>query len=198
MVIKKEIKMDKKALRRKMLQRRGLLPEEERLQLSHRIAKMVEQHPDFILADTVLVFVGYASEVCTDEMIRNSLAVNKKVYVPKVMGTAMDFFRIHGLDDCEAGFRGILEPKTTKEPYVKQPGEKALMLLPGLAFDEAGHRLGYGGGFYDRYLMEHHDIVKMGIGFEFQMTKYVPTDKFDQVLDFFVSEKKVRHMEKGK
>lgn len=104
----------------------------------------------------------------------------------------MDFYAIHDLKECAPGYMGIPEPPLDAAPFVfkEEQKEEVLMILPGLAFDERGKRLGYGGGFYDRFLKEHKLCTKMGIGFEFQCVEKVPGNEQDIDVDMIVTEKR--------
>lgn len=102
----------------------------------------------------------------------------------------MDFYEIHDLKECEPGYMGIPEPPLCASPYSFKEGRDALMILPGLAFDKKGGRLGYGGGFYDRFLESYPSLTKMGIGFAFQCIEEVPVNTQDINMDVIVTEEK--------
>ena len=131
-------------------------------------------------------------ETETSDLIRQAWADGKKTAVPKVIGETMKFFYITSLEnDLEEGYFGI------RENYEKNPADEAadregsLMLMPGVAFDEARHRIGYGGGFYDRYLEAHPGLRTAALAFEFQVKAEVPFEKFDILPGRIVTEKRV-------
>lgn len=97
----------------------------------------------------------------------------------------MIFYEITSMDDLEPGYFGILEPK---EGLAKATGEDGLMIMPGVAFDPFRHRVGYGGGFYDRYLSVHTKHSTAALAFEFQMLEEVPVEPTDLLPDVVITE----------
>lgn len=177
----------KKSLRKQLLQCRDGLTEEERSKSSRLVTEQILAHPWYGEADRILGFVSFGSEIDTKGILRDALLADKKVYVPKIEygdeGKKMLFYRIRGLDELQAGFHGILEPAGTSEcyDYPEDSANKTLMLMPGVAFDRKGNRMGYGGGFYDRFL-EDKEALRMrtiAIGFACQMVDRVPAGEQD-------------------
>ena len=143
-------------------------------------------------AETLFVYVDCKHETETSDLIRRAWADGKSVAVPRVLGQEMKFFYIHSLEtDLEDGYFGI------REPYEKEPADEAadrpgsLMVMPGVAFDEARHRIGYGGGFYDRYLEAHPGLDTIALAFDFQVKEEVPFEPFDILPGKIVTEKRV-------
>ena len=99
----------------------------------------------------------------------------------------MVFCRIMSLDDCVKGTYGILEPK--KDCQVVRADENSLILVPGCAFTRDGLRMGYGGGYYDRYLQMYKEAVTVGYAFEEQLFDAIPSEAHDRRLDFVVTQK---------
>lgn len=177
---------------------RDALSKEERLLFSLDIMKQVISHDAFLRAENILIFMHYGSEVCTDGIIAHAISQGKRVFVPRVDGRRMDFYEICDISECSPGYMKIPEPPVTAERFcktcdkTKEMGrDGTLMILPGLAFDKAGGRLGYGGGFYDRYLAENDNGIKLGIAYEFQFVEEVPTDRQDICVDAVVTEKRI-------
>lgn len=145
----------KKRFRREALTKRDGLTAEQRRNYSGRIIKKLIDLPCYVNADAILTYVSFRSEVDTFPLIERAFTDGKAVFAPKVLRKEMDFFRIYSLADLTAGYRGILEP-SGKYSYDEwsgdQLGQCILICMPGAAFDRARHRIGYGGGFYDRYL----------------------------------------------
>ena len=112
----------------------------------------------------------------------------KKVAAPKVVGEDMIFYQISHPEDLEPGYYGIREPKTD---LPVADGEDGLMVMPGVAFDDRRHRVGYGGGFYDRYLSKHTRHFTAALAFEFQMMEEVPTEPTDLLPDVVITEKTI-------
>ena len=171
----------KKEIRQRLLAMRSACPKEERARQSAEIARLVAAHPAYHGCGTLFSYVPFRQEVDTWPLMRIALAEGKTVAVPKVEGREMTFYRITGEDDLVPGSFGILEPKENC-PAVS-PASDDVMLLPGAAFDREGHRIGYGGGFYDRYLEKHPEPVKIGICFDFQLVDAIPAETFDQAAD---------------
>lgn len=127
--------------------------------------------------DTIFVYVDYNREVKTSTIIADALKLGKKVAVPKVYnhdisaeiidGNYMKFHYITSTDDLEEGYNGIREPKVDL-PVADYDSDKALMIMPMIAFDERRNRVGYGGGFYDRYLNSHPVAYKIGLAYDEQ------------------------------
>lgn len=181
---------EKKTLRNKMKALRDRLSYEEVLDLSQMITEKAVSCYEFLEAEDILVYMHYQNEVRTDGIIAYAWMMKKRVFVPRVKEHTMDFYEIHDLKECEPGYMGIPEPPLCAAPYSFKEGRDALMILPGLAFDKKGGRLGYGGGFYDRFLESHPFLTKMGIGFEFQCIEEVPVNTQDINMDVIVTEEK--------
>lgn len=145
----------KKRFRREALTKRDGLTAEQRRNYSGRIIKKLIDLPCYVNADAILTYVSFRSEVDSFPLIERAFADGKAVFAPKVLGKEMDFFRMYSLADLTEGYRGILEPScgcSYDERNTDQVSQSTLICLPGAAFDRARHRIGYGGGFYDRYL----------------------------------------------
>ena len=97
----------------------------------------------------------------------------------------MDFYEIHSLNDLKEGHFHILEPTTQ---LLIKPNQIDLMIVPMLAFDSNNHRVGYGKGYYDRYLSCEFNRYKIGLAFSFQQVSYIPIDQFDLPLDEIIQE----------
>ena len=114
----------------------------------------------------------------TAEILKYCLKEGKAVYCPRVTGKEMDFYRISAVEELAAGFHGILEPPGAPERLFR-PGKKALMVMPGVVFDRQHHRIGYGGGYYDRYLQGLQGIVTAALAFSFQVVEEIPAEPHD-------------------
>jgi 5-formyltetrahydrofolate cyclo-ligase len=140
-------------------------------------------------APVVFAYIDCKNEVQTKKVIEQCWKDNKVVAVPKVFGDVMHFYTISSFADLEEGYFGIREPKNTdREPIIC---ENALMILPGVAFDLQRHRVGYGGGFYDKYLELHSNLKKIAFAFEFQIYDKVPYESFDQQPEKVITEKRI-------
>ncbi len=103
--------------------------------------------------------------------------------VPKMEGAEINFYEIAGLDETEAGCMGILEPVPGARPWKPAQAEEALVLVPVVAFDPTGGRMGYGGGFYDRFFRREPKHPKWGLAYDFQIADRVPQEPWDQKMD---------------
>ena len=113
-------------------------------------------------------------------MLQKALDDGKKVAVPKVYGDEMKFIYLTDLSQVEKGYSGIPEP-IADEPVADDP--TALVLMPGLAFDPEGHRIGYGGGFYDKFLAAEPNHPTLALCYEFQVLPKLETEAFDIPVD---------------
>lgn len=141
----------KREIRLEALKRRDHLTAEQRRDYSARIIKKLTSLSCYQEADAVLTYISFRSEVDTFPLLEQAFADGKKVFAPKVFGKEMEFLRIASPADLTEGYRGIWEPKDGS-PSPDWISQKSLICMPGAAFDRARHRIGYGGGFYDRYL----------------------------------------------
>ena len=175
----------KKLLRKQMLSLRNQLTEENRTQASMAIWEQIYQLPMYQNVETVYLYLSYQSEVDTLQQIDRILQDKKKIAVPKVTSEReMTFFYIHGMMDVRSGYRGILEPITTKEAS----GTEGILLVPGTAFDCQLYRMGYGGGFYDAYMKKHTELWRLGISFDCQMVEELPLEDHDEKLNGVITE----------
>jgi 5-formyltetrahydrofolate cyclo-ligase len=184
----------KKELRRKVQQLRDSIDPEQRRILSDRVAANLWSVPEFVAADTVLFFISFRSEVDTMPMIIRALEEKKTVCVPctDAGNKAMVASRITDLDtDLELGNYDILEPR--EECLRPLPPESMdVILMPGVAFDLTGGRLGYGGGYYDRFLEKcSPDCMLVAVAFEIQIVEHVPCADHDANIHKIVTEKRV-------
>lgn len=153
-----------------------------------RICRLVLGDPEYKARGSVFIYASYGSEVSTETLIEAALSEEKKVYLPRVTDAEagiMSFFKISGVEDLETGYRGIPEPVT--EDGFDGDYEDVFMVVPGAAFNKEGHRIGYGRGFYDRYLNDKTGIYKVGVCFSCQMTETIPADAFDVKMDRVVT-----------
>lgn len=174
---KKDIKKEaKKAIRREIKARRAAHTDEQIHRMSMSVCEQLTTLEEYKNAAVVYAYVDCKHEVETRDIIRTAWKDGKKVAVPKVLGERMQFFYITSFEkDLEDGYYGIREPREVN------PADEnvALLLMPGVAFDEARHRVGYGGGFYDRFLEEHPEMITVALAFEFQVQPEVPFEEFD-------------------
>lgn len=150
------IKEYKTELRNKFKERRRTMTDTRKQQADHRIAARLRALASYRRAKTVLTYVSTPIEVGTHEIIAKALSDGKRVAVPRcVSGTReMDFFYINGIDELVPRTFGVLEPNDDPEKLVTD-FEDSICVVPALACDRLGFRLGYGGGYYDRFLRKY-------------------------------------------
>lgn len=174
---------NKADIRREVLQRRKALDEVQRRKAAVLLAERILGHQWYYLSENILGFFPYGSEIDVREILQDALDKGKKLYLPKVTGDEMEFFRVTSLDELQEGYRGIYEPVGDTERYVydKESAGKTLMLMPGAVFDRNNNRIGYGKGYYDKYLCEKPklQVRSMGVGFICQMVEQLPAQGWD-------------------
>ena len=181
----------KKDIRKKIFAERKLRTDEQIEIMSRTITDKVTALPAFKNADRILVYADYNHEVVTEYLIKEAWKAGKEVAVPKVVGKDMIFYRLTDFSQLEPGYFGIPEP--VRGEIVKW--EDALMVMPGVAFDPENNRVGYGGGFYDRFLEKHPDITRLAVAFDFQILDLVPTEPTDICPQIIVTQSKVYRRE---
>ena len=175
----------KAELRRKYRMLRDTIAEAQRVERSAAIEQMVLSIDRVQQAGSIFVYVSSGVEVRTHELIAALLDQGKTVAVPRVLPEpgVMQPVVIHALNDFAPGRFGIPEP-TTHEYLDETPD---ITIVPGLAFTRTGHRLGQGGGFYDRYLQQHPATYKVGVCFTEQLADVIPLDDHDVLMDEVVT-----------
>lgn len=180
-------KIDSKTILRKEMQalRRGISEEEakkaEAACMEHLIRSDLYKNHAWIYP-----YISYQKEMPTLHLIERMIEDGKRIAVPKVIGDEMVFYEITSLSDCQPGCMGILEPVEGKNT-VTEPG---LMLMPGLAFDLQGGRMGYGGGYYDKYLARYPYHCTAAWAYDFQIVEQVPMKSHDRRVDYMITPEK--------
>ena len=179
--------INKKELRKKMIRLRRSIPPEERRQAAEACAARLAQRAVFDKAKILFCYAAYNSELSLAPIIAMAESAGKEVAFPRVTGAEEMEFVLGG--SLQRGYQGIPEP-VGGQIVVPKPGD--LMLLPGLAFSEKGDRLGYGKGFYDRYLGALKSRPACwGVGFSQQLVASLPTQEWDQPLDAVLTPEKI-------
>ncbi len=177
--------MTKKEIRRIVKERRSLLLPEQETTASGAILSFLVSLPEYRETDTVYCYVDYNHEVQTWPVMERAMADGKQVAVPRVDGKSMDFYYITSKTDLESGYFGIMEPKAGLPVASTQ---EALFIMPGVAFDRSHHRVGYGGGFYDRYLERMPGLKTAAVAYECQIFEAVPFEPFDIRPEILITE----------
>ena len=172
--------MDKKELRRSIRERKRAMTEEEIVSRSEKLGVLFAQSEAYKNAKTIYGYLPYNQEVRTVPMLEQALKDGKKVAVPKVYGDEMKFLYLDDLTKVSKGYAGIPEP-IADGPVADD--QTALVLMPGLAFDPQGHRIGYGGGFYDKFLAAEPNHPTLALCYEFQLLPELDTEEHDIPVD---------------
>ena len=172
--------MNKRELRAAIRAKKRAMTPEEIETRSRRLGQLFAESEAYRNADTIYGYLPYNQEVRTVPMLEQALKDGKRVAVPKVYGDEMKFLYLDDLSQVEKGYAGIPEP-IADEPVADD--DTALVLMPGLAFDPSGHRIGYGGGFYDKFLAAEPNHPTLALCYEFQMLPELHTEEHDIPVD---------------
>ena len=168
--------MDKRQLRQFIREKkRAMTPEQIEL-ASKKLTELFLATEEYRAAKTIYGYLPYNQEVRTIPLLRQALLDGKQVAVPKVYGDEMRFILLPELDRVTRGYSGIPEP-IDDGPVADDP--TALVLMPGLAVDKDGRRIGYGGGFYDKFLTAEPTHPTVALCYEFQIVPHIPAEEFD-------------------
>jgi 5-formyltetrahydrofolate cyclo-ligase len=181
----------KEKTRRKIKEKRRKQTKEENKQKSKEIKERLFELDEYKDAKTVLFYVSNNDEVFTHDMIRESF-YKKNVIIPisNTENNILILSKLKSWDELTIGSYRILEPK--KEKIRKTNiNEIDLIIVPGVAFDAKGNRMGHGKGYYDRLLENKKQIPTVGLAFEFQVVNDIPTDEYDIPVDLIITEKRI-------
>lgn len=172
--------MDKKELRSRIRQLKRAMTEEQINTASAKLGELFVHTPQYQNAKTIYGYLPYNQEVRTVPMLEQAIQDGKRVAVPKVYGDDMKFIYMDDLTQISEGYAGIPEP-IADGPVADDP--TALVLMPGMAFTEKGDRMGYGGGFYDKFLASEPQHPTVALCYAFQMVESLPTEEYDIPVD---------------
>ena len=179
----------KKQLRKAMLQKRKELSESETAVKNFAITEKLLSLAKVQSAELILPFVSAKGEVGTREFIARCFDAGKTVAVPRCIdGSNMEFCVIHTFDDLEKGMYGIHEPKEYCEVIKAENAENSVLIVPALCFDTKGYRLGYGKGYYDRFISRYSGFT-VGVCYSEFITDDIPIDEYDRCVDIVITEK---------
>lgn len=179
----------KSELRKEMKAYRAGLDRKQKQQMDHAIWTHFFELQKVQEAQHFFVYASFGTEIDTLSLMEKLWKAGKRVYAPRVNGKEMDFYEITSMQDLKKGYREILEPV---EQLVPVRGLSGVMIMPGLAFDRKGHRIGYGGGFYDRYIArQKNDCYKIAVAYQKQVWPFIATQEYDQTADCIVTEQEI-------
>ena len=172
--------MNKTELRKSIRAQKRAMTEEEIVQKSAQLGRLFLDSEEYRNARSIYGYLPYNQEVRTVAMLEQALRDGKRVAVPKCYGDEMRFIWMEDLSLVEKGYAGIPEP-IADGPVADD--ETALVLMPGMALDPQGHRIGYGGGFYDKFLAQEKNHPTLALCYDFQMLPHLDTEEFDIPVD---------------
>ncbi len=173
--------MNKKEMRAYIRSKKRAMTETQIVSASRNLGDLFRRSELYRKADTIYGYLPYNQEVRTVPMLEQAILDGKRVAVPKCYGEEMRFIYIDDFASQVApGYCNIPEP-IADGPVAED--KTALVLMPGLAFDPEGHRIGYGGGFYDRFLAEEPEHPTLALCYGFQMVDQLHTEEFDIPVD---------------
>ena len=186
--------MNKSKFRRKIIEQRDQLSPEEIKEKSSRIAENLYSLPAYQKAEVVMFFVTFGSEVNTRAMVEETIRNGKVALAPKALPKTRELIPSQIFDwdqDLAPGAYNIPEPREDKlRPYA--PETIDLLLVPGVAFDHKGNRLGYGGGYYDRFFsLLKPETPLVALVFDLQIQPEIPVDEWDRRVDCVVTDKRI-------
>ncbi|MEW6418983.1 MAG: 5-formyltetrahydrofolate cyclo-ligase [Nitrospirota bacterium] len=183
----------KKTIRREILKRRDEISPEIKAGKDSLIKQRLFSLPEFIAVKTVFFYASFRSEVETLSMIKESLKMGKRVVLPKVQrkGNMIKLYEIADINELSPGYMGIPEPFFSNSRFLSLD-ELDLIVIPGVAFDYSGNRLGYGGGYYDMLLAQRQkEMPIIALAYEEQLVDSIPVEEHDVKVDVIVTDKRI-------
>jgi 5-formyltetrahydrofolate cyclo-ligase len=180
--------MPKRSIRQKLLKQRRALTGAECRQFSHAAQQLLFATDVYSQASAVALYAPIHNEVLTAALFSSARQSGKKVCYPRVNGESLEFLVVEEEGDLLPGAFGVAEPTGTA---IMPLDEISLVMVPGVAFDRSGYRLGYGRGYYDRTFGSTRQAVLAGLAYDFQVVDELPTEDHDVHLDLLVTSSKV-------
>lgn len=188
--------MNKNFMRKDILNKRKALSQKEVMLKSNKISELLLSTDFYLKSHTIMTYIDFRNEVMTEKIIRESLETEKDIVIPISIVKTKDILLSQLLDfdkELTTGAYGILEPR---QEYIREvkPESIDLVLVPGVAFDRRGSRIGYGGGYYDRFLKKlDKSIPKVALAFDMQLAEIVYRDNHDIPMDYIITENEIIH-----
>lgn len=189
--------MDKKQIREDMISKLIHIDDNQREQVENYMRKILFQSSLWEQAATIGITYSQQFEWDTTKIIDQGFIDQKRIALPKCnpKNHTMNFYKIDNIRQLKAGYANLLEPNP-KNTVLIQDHEIDLLIVPGVVFNHAGYRIGYGGGFYDRFL-SHYKGVSISLAAEFQIVNQVPIFEYDLPVQFIITEKRIMKTVKG-
>lgn len=177
-------------LRRHMRKTRKMIPARERVRRSRDVCRnlrgLLDSTGEARVDSPILVFAPMKEEIDLWPWIKEGWKRGRKQYFPLIREGTISFYQASSAADLEPGLWGIREPVRRANPY--QSGS-AVAIVPGLAFDVSGSRIGYGGGYYDRFFLGHRELIRIAVAYSFQLSSDpIPQEDWDQKMDYIVTD----------
>ena len=189
-----EIRKQKTKLRESYIEKRRNLTVEEKTDLDNQVCKKVISSNTYKNADIVLAYMPKEDELDITYVLEKTLSDGKRLALPNCDPETrdMDFYFVKDLSELEKGHYNILEPSENNELYTDEKfiKENVICIVPAIVYDRKGFRIGYGGGYYDRYLSTFKGL-KVGVAYFDHIINEVPKGKFDFAVDVLISERGV-------
>ena len=185
--------MDKKQIRKELIEKRKNIPKDKKAIYDKEISHKIIQSNYFKNAEQVLIFASVGDEFDTRFIIKKCRMEQKNVFYPLCIDTQgdMKFLKVDSVDDLQIGMYNIPEPKQDCEEYV--PKENDLIIVPCLSVDKDGYRIGYGKGYYDRFLKDF-DGVSICPCYQELLTDSLPTDIYDIKINVLITEQFIKEV----
>lgn len=186
--------MDKNSVRKATLEKRKSMPLGEVVTKSDKIIEYLVSTDAYKNANTIMAYIDFRNEVMTENLIKRAVKDGKKIVIPISVVETRQLILSELIDydnELESGAYGILEPK---KEFIRETDAKLvdLVLIPGVAFDKKGFRIGYGAGYYDRFLERvRPDVSKIALAFELQMVNHAYPDSHDVAVDIVITEEEI-------
>lgn len=181
--------LTKKEIRQQILKKRRAMSEEAVQQFSQIICNRIKEIEEYISAENICLYMPIDNEVDITLLSQDAWENGKSLWLPKTSGENMDFLKFDHETSFVAGAYGIMEPVSDEIFDLKAAGNKTLILMPGVAFSQRGDRIGYGGGYYDRYLSDvTGNITTIAVCYDFQVIEELPHEAHDIRPKMIISE----------
>ncbi|WP_066890064.1 5-formyltetrahydrofolate cyclo-ligase [Clostridium nigeriense] len=190
-------KEEKRLLRNRILDIRNSLDKDTKSFMDNEIYNRLIKSELYLKAKSIFIYINFGSEIDTMSIINKALEDGKDVYIPKIYrdNKSMKAIKINGFKDLEKNSMGILEPINDSSYISKEKLD--LIIVPGAVFDLSGNRIGYGGGYYDRYLEPIENINnKLVLAYELQIVDFIDSESHDIKFDYVITNTKFRKIKK--
>lgn len=190
--------MDKKRIREEIIERRNFLSLETKREYDEIIFRELIDSDIYKKSKKIFIYISFGSEVDTKRFINHALNDNKEIYVPKTNKTTKEMLaiKINSLDNMDVDKWGILEPKSVDKNKIGESFD--VVIMPGVAFDRIGDRIGYGGGYYDKYISNTNlQCIKLALAYDLQIVNEFKSEQHDIKVDYIITNNEFIKIEKS-